>query len=188
MERGAAPAGRPRKPALGRLRATSRAALGPLCEVLAGRVRRQCRAPEARPGAEARFWPREMPRWSAERRAGQRHWPVVPGDPGIGPTARRATGCGVPHQRLPALRLPSFRRGTEKRERATPTPFKKSKPPGSGALATQFPSPEGRGSGVGRRHESRPHRPDSRPPPPRPSPQGGGRRGYAVFKCASRRL
>jgi hypothetical protein len=45
----------------------------------------------------------EMPRWSAERRAGQRHWPVVPGDPGIGPTARRVTRCGVPHQRLSVL-------------------------------------------------------------------------------------
>jgi hypothetical protein len=44
---------------------------------------------------------------NAERRAGQRHWPVIPGDPGIGPTARRATGCGVPHQRLSALRFPS---------------------------------------------------------------------------------
>src|SRR5439155_3413676 len=33
-------------------------------------------------------------RWSAERRAGRRHRPVIPGDPGIGPTARRATGCG----------------------------------------------------------------------------------------------
>src|ERR1700704_6261095 len=95
MERGAAPAGRSRKPALGRLRATSRAALGPLCEVLAGRVRRQCRAPEARPGAEAEETPPEMPRWSAERRAGQRHWPVIPGDPGIGPTPRRATRCGA---------------------------------------------------------------------------------------------
>jgi hypothetical protein len=38
---------------------------------------------------------RRTPRWSAERRAGQRHWPVIPGDPGIGPTARRATGCGA---------------------------------------------------------------------------------------------
>src|SRR5712691_5031901 len=47
---------------------------------------------KARPGAG-----RKTPRWSAERRAGLRHWPVIPGDPGIGPTARRATGCGVPH-------------------------------------------------------------------------------------------
>jgi len=32
-----------------------------------------------------------MPRWSAERRAGRRHRPVISGDPEIGPTARRAT-------------------------------------------------------------------------------------------------
>ena len=43
---------------------------------------------KARPGAG-----RKTPRWSAERRAGQRHWPVIPGDPGIGPTARRVTGA-----------------------------------------------------------------------------------------------
>ena len=67
--------------------------------------------PEARPGADAETTPLEMPRWSAERRAGQRHWPVIPGDPGIGPTARRATGCGVPHQRLPALCPPRMVRG-----------------------------------------------------------------------------
>jgi len=34
-----------------------------------------------------------MPRWSAERRAGRRHRPVISGDPEIGPTARRATGA-----------------------------------------------------------------------------------------------
>ena len=55
-------------------------------------------------GAEAK----NRHRWSAERRAGWRHRPVIPGDPGIGPTARRATGCGVPHQRLSALRPPRF--------------------------------------------------------------------------------
>src|SRR5882672_12040756 len=108
MGQGAAPAGVARNHALGRLRASCRAALGPLCEVLAGRVRRQCRAPEARPGAEARFRSREMPRWSAERRAGRRHRPVVPGDPGIGPTARRATGCGVPHSAPVGAPPPSY--------------------------------------------------------------------------------
>src|SRR5882757_2820591 len=45
-------------------------------------------------------------RWSAERRAGRRYRPVIPGDPGIGPTARRTTRCGVPHQRLSALCSP----------------------------------------------------------------------------------
>src|SRR5437764_4818861 len=37
----------------------------------------------------------KMPRWSAERRAGRRHRPVISGEPEIGPTARRATGCGA---------------------------------------------------------------------------------------------
>ena len=49
----------------------------------------------------------KSPRWSAERRAGQRHWPAVPSAEGIGPTARRATGCGDPHRRLSALHPPS---------------------------------------------------------------------------------
>ena len=43
-------------------------------------------------GAEAK----NRHRWSAERRAGRRHRPVIPGDPGIGPTARRATGAAAP--------------------------------------------------------------------------------------------
>src|SRR5439155_3863196 len=64
---------------------------------------------------------RKTPRWSAERRAGQRHWPAIPGDPGIGPTARRATGCGVPHQRLSALCPPRFS-GREKGTTAYPAP------------------------------------------------------------------
>ena len=52
MERGAAPAGRPRKPALGRLRASCRAALRPLCEVLAGRA--GANAVSRKPGPELR--------------------------------------------------------------------------------------------------------------------------------------
>ena len=56
---------------------------------------------------QARSRGRKTPRWSAERRAGQRHWPVIPGDPGIGPTARRATGCGVPHPAPVGAPLPS---------------------------------------------------------------------------------
>jgi hypothetical protein len=101
----------------GGFRDPGRAALRPLCREPAGRgppwpssgprattVRngtgatangRKRRTSEARPGAEARFRSREMPRWSAERRAGQRHWPVISGEPEIGPTARRATGCGA---------------------------------------------------------------------------------------------
>src|SRR5712691_10179920 len=133
MERGAAPTGVVRNHALGRLRASCRAALGPLCEVLAGRgpsrppggqgattvwngtgaevKGRKRRTPEARPGAAAEVTPPEMPRWSAERRAGQRYWPVIPGEPGIGPTARRATGCGVPHPAPVGAPLPSCVRG-----------------------------------------------------------------------------
>ena len=48
------------------------------------------------------------PRRSAERRAGLRHWPVISGDPEMGPTARRTTGAAYPHQRFPALRSPHF--------------------------------------------------------------------------------
>jgi hypothetical protein len=49
-----------------------------------------------------------MPQQSVERRAGPRHGPVISGDPEMGPLARRATGCGVPHQRLSALCSPRF--------------------------------------------------------------------------------
>src|SRR5207249_3396960 len=42
---------------------------------------------KARPGFDRK------PRWSAERRAGRRHRPVIAGEPEIGPTARRATGA-----------------------------------------------------------------------------------------------
>src|SRR3977135_3035527 len=53
-----------------------------------------------------------MPRWSAERRAGPRHWRVGRGAPGIGPTARRAIGCGVPRPAPVGAPLPSFARGS----------------------------------------------------------------------------
>src|SRR5215211_1630269 len=39
----------------------------------------------------------KSPRWSAERRAG--HGPAISVESEIGPTARRATRCGDPHQR-----------------------------------------------------------------------------------------
>jgi len=38
---------------------------------------------------------RRTPQQGAERRAGLRHWPVISGDPVIGPLARRTTGCGA---------------------------------------------------------------------------------------------
>ena len=81
--------------------------------------RRKCWFPEARPGAAAEETPPEMPRWSAERRAGQRYWPVIPGDPGIGPTARRVTGCGVPHP-APVGALPPLGSGSEKGDYGVP--------------------------------------------------------------------
>jgi hypothetical protein len=56
---------------------------------------------KARPGAG-----RKTPRWSAERRAGQRHWPVISGEPEIGPTAKRVTGCSVPHPAPPSALPP----------------------------------------------------------------------------------
>ena len=112
MERGAAPAGRPRKPALGRLRASCRAVLRPLCEVLAGRARRQCRTRKHGPELKRDFKSREMPRWSAERRAGRRHRPVISGEPEIGPTARRATGA--------AFRTSACRRSAPSRDGERP--------------------------------------------------------------------
>jgi len=59
--------------------------------------------PESR---KSRSWRQKPPRWSAARRAGERHSPVVCGDPQTGPTARRATGCGE------KIRTSAFRRFT----------------------------------------------------------------------------
>src|SRR5438132_14420950 len=42
----------------------------------------------AAPAGEPRQLALGRPRWSAERRAGLRHWPVIPGDPGIGPNRK----------------------------------------------------------------------------------------------------
>src|SRR6267142_2475747 len=109
MGQAAAPAGVARNPALGRLRGSARAALGPLCKELAGLGQgRQCpTSQEARPGADAEpKVPLEKPRWSAERRSRPAS---SAGDPGIGPTARRVTGAAFPHQRLSALCPPRFR-------------------------------------------------------------------------------
>src|SRR4051812_17107057 len=61
-----------------------------------------------------------MPRWSAERRAGRRHRPVISGDPEIGPTARRATvRRSAP---APVGALPLSRRREAKRTTAYPAP------------------------------------------------------------------
>ena len=75
---------------------------------------------------------RKEPRWSAERRAGQRHWPVDLRvcSREIGPTARRATGAAFRAQRLSALCPPHF--GEEKEDGASPRRKEKGT---SGALA-----------------------------------------------------
>src|SRR5204862_7681935 len=74
---------------------------------------------------------RKTPQQGAERRAGPRHGPVISGDPEMGSTARRATRCGVPHQRLSALCSPRFFRGAET-DKGNPGALPK---PGGGALA-----------------------------------------------------
>src|SRR2546423_1790105 len=58
---------------------------------------------------------------AAERRKARRSAirPVISGDPEIGSTARRATGCGVPHQRLSAFCSPHFFKGSGKQTRGT---------------------------------------------------------------------
>jgi hypothetical protein len=125
-ERGAAPAPVPRKPRSG----TPRAAVRPNyvgLPSMAGRGKdERGRKPAGsggrrgrRPTPEARPRGAKSPRWSAARRAGPAHGPAVPDGSGTGPTARRATGCGVPHQRLAALRPPHFARG-KGNERRTP--------------------------------------------------------------------
>ena len=78
MERGAAPAGVARNHALGRLRASCRAALRPLCEVLAERGQLGLPAIEARP--------REQRDWQPSSK-GERGW--NPGSP--------ARSCGGDH-------------------------------------------------------------------------------------------
>src|SRR2546429_681912 len=81
----------------------------------------------AAPAGEPRQLALGRPRWSAERRAGLRHWPVMPGDPGIGPNRKAGHGYGDPYQRLSALRPPPLAlRGTEKREGRGPAALKKS--------------------------------------------------------------
>ena len=76
------------------------------CQELAD-DRRECAA-KARPDAG-----RRTPQQSAERRAGPRHWPVISGDPEIGPPARRATGCGASAPAPVGALLPLVFRGAE---------------------------------------------------------------------------
>src|SRR5947207_15672364 len=88
----------------------------------------------AAPADEPRQLALRRPRWSAERRAGLRHWPVIPGDPGIGPNRKAGHGYGDPYQRLSALRPPRVARDGKTR-RARPGRPQKIKPPGGAALA-----------------------------------------------------
>jgi hypothetical protein len=73
---------------------------------------------KARPGAETR-----TPRWSAERRAGQRHWPVIPGDPGIGPNRKAGQrvrrSAPAPVGAPPSLDGGTGRRRTRRRPKNT---------------------------------------------------------------------
>src|SRR5437667_6119439 len=89
MERGAAPAGRARDPALGRPGAPPGGYYGPPAE---SRLIRAAQMPPGKRGPG-----RKEPRWSAERRAGQRHWPVdLRVTPGDRPDREAGHGCGVP--------------------------------------------------------------------------------------------
>src|SRR5205823_12458706 len=89
MERGAVPAGRARDPALGRPGAPPGGYYGPPAE---SRLIRAAQMPPGKRGPG-----RKEPRWSAERRAGQRHWPVdLRVTPGDRPDREAGHGCGVP--------------------------------------------------------------------------------------------
>ena len=61
---------------------------------------------------------RRTPQQSAERRAGLRHWPVIFGDPKIGPLARRTIGCGASAPAPVGALLPSFFLGSGNGRRA----------------------------------------------------------------------
>ena len=72
---------------------TALGALRPLCEVLAdGPVHHGTRKRGPELSRTERIW--REPQQSVERRAGPRHGLVISGDPEMGSTARRATGCG----------------------------------------------------------------------------------------------
>src|SRR5882672_9764187 len=95
-ERDAAPAGWARNPALGRLRGSARAAIGPPRKELAGRARRQCRVPgsAARSCGEAEASPKK-PRWSAERRSRPASSAGDPWRSRDRPDREAGHGCGV---------------------------------------------------------------------------------------------
>ena len=100
MERGAVPAGRARDPALGRPGAPPGGYYGPPAE---SRLIRAAQMPPGKRGPG-----RKEPRWSAERRAGQRHWPVDLRPTGDRPDREAGHGCGVPRP-APVGALPPSR-------------------------------------------------------------------------------
>jgi hypothetical protein len=80
-------------PAPGRLRDPPWGYYGP-CARCSLTARHDRRDTQAQPGAEASPKRRcREPQQSAERRGGRRYWPVISGDPEMGPLARRTTGA-----------------------------------------------------------------------------------------------
>ncbi len=70
---------------------------------------------------EARTRSRKMPQQSAERRAGLRHWPVISGDPEMGPTREAGHGCGASAPAPVGALLPSLF-GERKTDEGHPPP------------------------------------------------------------------
>src|SRR2546423_5569435 len=106
MERGAAAGGGARDLALGRPGAPLGGSYGPPAE---SRLIRAAQMPPGKRGPG-----RKEPRWRAERRGGQRHWPVdLRLTPGDRPDREAGHGCGVPRP-APVGALPPSQRGEGK--------------------------------------------------------------------------
>jgi hypothetical protein len=102
-------------------------------------------------GPELRQKPKDFcrePQQGAERRAGGRIPPVISGAPEMGSAARRATGCGVPHQRLPAP-CPLIFFGERKRTKGIRRPAK----PDGEALAVRQKAANARNCGFPRKRK-----------------------------------
>ena len=144
MGEGVAPAVVARNHGSGRPRVTVRPYYEglPIARLDAGRMNggESCRdrgKRKASPSGHGRTAP--QPKIAAVERREARRPASLAGDPWRTrdrPDREAGHGCGVPHQRLPALRLPSFARGTEKGKGQARRPSKKSKPPGREALAS----------------------------------------------------
>ena len=123
-EQGAAPAGVARNHALGRLRATSRAALGPLCEVLAGRA--GANAGSRKPGPELRRGESFARNAAVERREARRPASLAGGPWRSRDRPDRKAGHEV-RRSAPALvgALPPLACARITRRKAYPAPYKK---------------------------------------------------------------